>query len=381
MRMTGGNLMHWVQQLDELEQVVTNFADAMRLHPRQDEWIAGDPSQALRETTPGHYLRDLPRLNTADNPQLHSTASALAQAIRAVTDGRRQRWTAGELVPALDAIRAGIAPMRAALTVSAATPATLESIVAELRGEFTLSLAVMLSGQYAVVTKLHEWYSAASGVPEDAYLDVRRFNIVKEPGPGRIPMRDLEIATHGGVTMLTPQTGFVSIDRFSPVQQLLYGQWFAYMHSLWDEQYRGRVAVAHGTAPDGDPWEPRDIRVPLFGDIRRIRNDFIHNKGIVDEASETEVLVWFTEGKAAAIRPEQMMSLLTMFPEADLRAVPTRAGQHSRKPLPWSAEPNLIDQVQQRARQLGINRKARKDIGAVALELWLAANPVHTEDD
>lgn len=30
---------------------------------------------------------------------------------------------------------------------------------------------------------------------------------------------------------------------------------------------------------------------------------------------------------------------------------------------------------------VGINRKARKDIGAVALELWLAANPVPTEDD
>ncbi|WP_162625260.1 hypothetical protein [Mycolicibacterium llatzerense] len=378
--MTGGNLIHWVQQLDELEQVVKHFADAMRLHPRQDEWIAGDPSQALRETTPGHCLRDLARLNTAGEPELHRTSSALAQAIRAVTAGRRQRWTAGELVPALDAIRASIAPMRAALNSSAATPATLESIVAELRSEFTLSLAVMLSGQYAVVTKLYEWYSAAAGVPEDAYLDVRRFDIVNDAGPGRIPMRDLEIATHGGVTMLTAQTGFVSIDRFSPVQQLLYGQWFAYMHSLWDEQYRGRVAAAHGTAPDGHPWESRDIRVPLFGDIRRIRNDFIHNKGIVDEASETEVLAWFTDGKAAAIKPEQMMSLLTMFPEADLLTVPTRAGQQSRKPLPWSVEPGLIDQVQQRARRLGTNRKARKDIGAAALELWLAANPVPTAD-
>ena len=379
--MAGGNLMHWVQQLDELEQVVKNLADAMRLHPRQDEWIAGDPSQALRETTPGDYLRDLPRLNTSDDPELQRASLALALAIRAVTAGRRQRWTARELVPALDAICAGIAPMRAALTAPAATPATLESIVAELRSEFTLSLAVMLSGQYAVVTKLYEWYSAASGVPGDAYLDVRRFEIVDQAGPGCIPMRDLEIATHGGVTMLTPQTGFVSFDRFSPVQQLLYGQWFAYMHSLWDEQYRGRVAAAHGTAPDGSPWDLRDIRVPIFGDIRRIRNDFIHNKGIVDEASETEVPTWFTEGKAAAITPEQMMSLLTLFPESDLLEKPTPAAKHSRKPLPWSAEPNVIEQVQQRARQLGFNRKARKDIGAAALDLWLAANPVPTADD
>ncbi|TRW80988.1 hypothetical protein FK535_18180 [Mycolicibacterium sp. 018/SC-01/001] len=263
--MTGDNRMRWVEQLDELEQVVKNLADAMRRHPRQDQWIVGDPSQALRETTPGHYLRDLPRLNTADDPDLHRTSSVLAQAIRAVTAARRQRWTAAELVPALDAIHTRIAPMRVALAASMATPVTLESIVAELRKEFTLSLAVMLSGQYAVVTKLYEWYSSSSGVPKAAYLNVRQFTIVDEAGPGCIPMRDLEIATHGGITMLTPQTGFVSIDRFSPVQQLLYGQWFAFMHSLWDEQYRRQVALAHGTAPDGKAWKAADIRVPLSG--------------------------------------------------------------------------------------------------------------------
>lgn len=76
-----------------------------------------------------------------------------------------------------------------------------------------------------------------------------------------------------------------------------------------------------------------------------------------------------------------MMSLLTMFPESDLLEKPTPAAKHSRKPLPWSAEPNVIEHVQQRARQLGLNRKARKDIGAAALDLWLAANPVPTADD
>lgn len=70
-----------------------------------------------------------------------------------------------------------------------------------------------------------------------------------------------------------------------------------------------------------------------------------------------------------------------MFPEADLRTVPAQPGRHSRKPLPWSAEPDLIDQVQQRARQLGLNRKARKEIGAAAVELWLAANPAPTAED
>lgn len=198
--------MHWVQQLDELEQVVKNFADAMRLHPRQDEGILGDMAQTLRDSTPGDYLRDLPRLDTVDDPELYRTSSALARAIRVVTGSRGRRWSAREVVPALDAIRAGIAPMRAALTASAAKPATVESVVAELRGEFTLSLAVMLSGQYAVVTKLYEWYSSASGVPEDAYLDVSRFAIIEKPAQAVSPC----------VTSKSPRTAVSPCSRRRP---------------------------------------------------------------------------------------------------------------------------------------------------------------------
>ncbi|WP_185976156.1 hypothetical protein [Mycolicibacterium sp. 018/SC-01/001] len=93
------------------------------------------------------------------------------------------------------------------------------------------------------------------------------------------------------------------------------------------------------------------------------------------------MLDWFTKGQVAAIKPEQMMSLLTMFPEEDLLAAPTRAPQRGHKPVPWSAGTDLIDRVQQRARRLDITGKARKEIGAAALELWLAANPVPTGDD
>ncbi len=365
---------HWTAQVSELEQVVKAMADTFRRHPRQDERIAGDPSQAFRETSAGDIIRDYKRLDPVKDRELRGILAGLIDSVQELVRVR-QRWTARELVGALDSVYANIAPLRVTLSGPPTGGEQLEDVIAELRHEYALSLAVMLSGQYAVVTKLHEWYTDATGVPENAYLDVSRFAIVSSDGPGRIAMRDLEIATHGGVTMVSPVTGVVNIDRFSPVQQLLYGQWFAYMHSLWDEQYRGRIAAAHGDAPDGEPWNKRDISVPLFGDIRLVRNDFIHKKGIVDEASETEVIQWFTEGQRAAITPEQMLSLLEMFPAEQLRQTPTRATPGNRKNLPWSVDPDLVDKVNSRALQIGLSRKAKKEIGTEALQLWLDAHP------
>lgn len=372
--MSRNNWSHWTVQLSELEQVVRAMADTCRAHPRPDERIAGDPSQAFRETSAGDIIRDYKRLDPVNDRELTGILARLIDSLQELVRVGR-RWTARELANTLDAVDANIALVRAILGGPPSEKEQLEDVIAELRHEYALSLAVMLSGQYAVVTKLHEWYAGATGVPENAYLDVGRFAIVSSNGPGRIAMRDLEIATHGGITMVSPVTGVVNIDRFSPVQQLLYGQWFAYLHSLWDEQYRGRIAAAHGDAPDGEPWNKRDISVPLFGDIRLVRNDFIHKTGIVDESSETEVIRWFTEGQRAAITPEQMLSLLEMFPTEQLRQSPSRATASNRKNLPWSVDPDLVDKVNSRALQLRLSRKAKKEIGTEALRLWLDANP------
>jgi hypothetical protein len=365
---------HWTAQIAELGQVVEAMADALRQHPRQGERIAGDPSQAFRETSAGDIVRDYKRLDPVSDRELRSILAALIDSVQELL-GAGRRTTARELVSSLDNVYANIAQVRAKLSGDPTGGEQLEDVIAELRHEYVLSLAVALSGQYAVVTKLHEWYMDATGVPENAYLDVSRFAIVSSGGPGRIAMRDLEIATHGGITIVTPVSGVVNIDRFSKVQQLLYGQWFAYMHALWDEHYRGRIAAAHGDAPDGQPWNKRDISIPLFGDIRLVRNDFIHKNGIADEAAETVVIQWFTEGQPAAITPEQMLSLLDMLPMEQLRQPPTRATPGNRKNLPWSADPDLVDKVNSRAIHLGLSRKTKKEIGAEALQLWLAAHP------
>jgi hypothetical protein len=91
--------------------------------------------------------------------------------------------------------------------------------------------------------------------------------------------------------------------------------------------------------------------------------------------AKTEVIQWFTDGQRAAITPEQMSSLLEMFPTEQLRQPPTPATPRNRKNLPWSVDPDLVDKVNSRALQLGLSRKTKKEIGAEALQLWLDTHP------
>lgn len=58
------------------------------------------------------------------------------------------------------------------------------------------------------------------------------------------------------------------------------------MYSLWDEEYRHRIADAAG-------YEARYIECPLMGDLRKIRHCVIHQKSIVPEGGfQFEVLDW-----------------------------------------------------------------------------------------
>lgn len=108
---------------------------------------------------------------------------------------------------------------------------------------------------------------------------------------------------------------------------MVYGQWFTHIYAIWEERYRGKIALAHGHAPDGKRWRRTDILIRLFGDIRTIRNDFVHNQGVADETVRNTILAWGVQDQPIEISATQMGSLIELFPRAELLATPTRAGK------------------------------------------------------
>ncbi|BBX86945.1 hypothetical protein [Mycolicibacterium aubagnense] len=361
----------WLEMLRETRFVL----DALRHQTCQavrPNTFTPSTQKSLWQVPPGRLVRKFDSETATETatlgPELASALSSAVDEVRSFLDSP-QPWTtmqvAQDLTRAVPVIDASIDAVEG-VKVNDEKPS---DVVDELERDYLLSLAVTLTGQGTITQKLFEWEGGNKG----DYLDIATFRLVRDGGPGRVHMRDVHEATDAGMTTFLFGKGFSSFDKDPQVQRMLYSQWFTYMYAVWEEQYRLRLANAHGADADGEPWTRFDISHQLFGDIRNIRNDVVHKNGVVDASADNSLLTWFGAGKRLEIQAERMLSLVTMFPREDLLATPTRAQPGNPQNLPWPVAPELVDEIRQLADQTGLTRKQKKDIGNEALRLWIAA--------
>jgi hypothetical protein len=73
--------------------------------------------------------------------------------------------------------------------------------------------------------------------------------------------------------------------------------------TYWEDHYRAQIAKALGR-------EKNDLKAPVFGDIRLIRNSIIHHREIaLADIERCEVLRWFSKGEGIAISTDQFRQL------------------------------------------------------------------------
>ncbi len=102
------------------------------------------------------------------------------------------------------------------------------------------------------------------------------------------------------------------------LQRRLGQQLVAYIYTGWEHEYRKRLARAHGC-------KPTDIKVPLLGDLRLLRHDVLHHRGVAtkENSGKCEVLGnWVEIGQPIAISSTQVNELWKLFPWADLETSP-----------------------------------------------------------
>ncbi|HZQ46824.1 MAG TPA: hypothetical protein VFC07_07435, partial [Verrucomicrobiae bacterium] len=58
------------------------------------------------------------------------------------------------------------------------------------------------------------------------------------------------------------------------------------LYSFWEHEYRPKLAEALGLA------NPNELRMPLFGEIRELRNDVLHHHGVVTRETVKKLLVF-----------------------------------------------------------------------------------------
>jgi hypothetical protein len=152
-----------------------------------------------------------------------------------------------------------------------------------------------------------------------------------------------------------------------------YAQWSTYVFALWEEQFRGRIAAYFDQRGDSRVRRS-DVLNDYFGDIRLIRNDFVHNKGICKESAGLKLLQWgFVRGQPIQITAEDMMSLIDLFPRDELRTAPTPQPAGDMQRVPGKVDPHLLEDVQMRAQEVGLTDSQLLD---AALSGWLSQNTI-----
>lgn len=81
------------------------------------------------------------------------------------------------------------------------------------------------------------------------------------------------------------------------------------IYAVWEHEYRGRVAAALGLNT------ANDLKIPIMGDLRFIRNDVLHNHGVLSEECEgkLEVLKGLFTGPQVFPEWEQLHMLLVVL--------------------------------------------------------------------
>lgn len=251
----------------------------------------------------------------------------------------------------------------------------VEQVVDEFETRFLVTLATTLSAHHTLATTL-----SARKDTDGQYFDIATYSFCGESGPGRVHTADLNYAMDSGASSISLKRGFISYERFPPIQILTYGQWFAYIHAIWDEWYRPRLAAAYSRRL-GAEFLKNDIKSAFMGELNKIRNDVVHNKSRVRESARNAILQWSTSEGVVGMTTERMMSLRTMYPRDELLTTPVRGDVSKTQNIPWTADILLIDSVKQRLSDLGVTKRQQKDIGDEMLRLWLAANRMSVTDN
>lgn len=131
----------------------------------------------------------------------------------------------------------------------------------------------------------------------------------------------------------------------------------------WEEYYRAELARVHNC-------NKQDFRIEYFGDLSKIRQDYVHNRGICRNSARCKILKWFTKGDLMVPTPANYLQLITEFPESELRVTPQQVLK-TRGPVTGQIDLTLVREFERVANEV---RGNASDALEEAISQWVSAN-------
>lgn len=198
------------------------------------------------------------------------------------------------------------------------------------------------------------------------HLDLQTMEWVDATSPLTLNLADfLAMVDPGIATMEQFVKGYDESDQ-PPVMKQFAAQWAIYFFTEWEEMYRKQLAAAHGC-------EEGHIKSDYIGDLKNMRQDYAHNRGISRNSARNKVLKWFTKGQDMIPTHANYMQLLSEFPRTELLRVPTPPkNQPQRQPVAAKVLPELSRRFEACA---DLNEISKDDALAQAIQAWIDLHP------
>jgi hypothetical protein len=129
-----------------------------------------------------------------------------------------------------------------------------------------------------------------------------------------------------------------------PGMKQFAGQVIVDFYTDWEEHYRVELARAH-------QCDKYDFQINYFGDLGKLRHDYVHNRGMCSNSAHCDTLKWFSAGDLMIPTPANYVQLLTEFPADELRRKPSRV-ETGRAPVKGSADIPMLREFEKVAREV-----------------------------
>jgi hypothetical protein len=244
------------------------------------------------------------------------TDPALVGVLRPVYDAALAFAPDEELRPQWESfVAAAKAACRALDTTPMVVP-TVDEIIAEMLLSLKTSLLIAGTGSLGSMTVIaQELARRHLSFKDEIALPLRQYDFATNTMVDNPSKTTLSLAAIKAI--VDPERRTTGGDGPPPtVLKQFAAQVIVDFYTDWEEYYREALADAHHCSK-------YDFQIDYFGDISRMRQDYVHNRGICSNAAHSTQLTWFAKGDLMIPTPDNYVQLLTDFPADELRQKPS----------------------------------------------------------
>ncbi|WP_374158087.1 hypothetical protein ACEWX3_25790 [Mycobacterium sp. G7A2] len=270
--------------------------------------------------------------------------------------------------PQVDRLLEATATARAGLAGAGATALAADQVIADMQTWLKINLLVAGTSHLGPLKVIDDEIAKQVEPAQSGFrLPPRHWDFATNELVHRPTKTSLPMAVFAASVDQTVANSWAEILQPDPndqpwIMKQFAAQLIVTFYTEWEEYYRPALAKALGCKPD-------DIKLDYFGDVRNMRQDYVHTRGLCRNAAKNKMLKWFTKGQSMIPTPANYLELLTEFPSEALKVKPPEFVR-DRLPVGANAKAELIVEFDRAVAASGITKDAALD---QALAAWIAA--------